>query len=204
MTRHNWRSANTNCPSSTMKDLKPRPSTLALSTRQRSTAPGRMNIAVGEKPPLIAVGGATRRLAAAGAGIGIDREDLDALDHHQALAIIVRPRLHAGIRTIAPGHRPIDRIVDIPFDDEKAGEAAGDLIVRRAVRVRVIPVRARRMRLRGRAGAAAIAARRRADARTPLPRRARAARASRHAGRRRRLRGSAVTTRQNAKKRVVA
>ena len=43
-----------------MNDLKPRPSTLALSTRQRSTAPGRMNIAVGEKPPLIAVGGAVR------------------------------------------------------------------------------------------------------------------------------------------------
>ncbi len=43
-----------------MKLLNPRPSTLALSTRQRSTAPGRMNIVVGEKFPFTAVGGATR------------------------------------------------------------------------------------------------------------------------------------------------
>ena len=43
-----------------MNFLNPRPSTLALSTRQRSTAPGRINITVGENEPLIEVGGATR------------------------------------------------------------------------------------------------------------------------------------------------
>ena len=110
-----------------------------------------MNITVGEKPPLIAVGGAMRALAAARSGIDIDREDFDALDHHQPLAVVVRPGLDARIGTIAPRHRPIDRIVDVAFDDEEAGEAAGDLIVRGAVRVRVIPVRAGRMRLRRRA-----------------------------------------------------
>ena len=110
-----------------------------------------MNIAVGENAPLIAVGGATRRLAAARPGVGVDREHLDALDQHQPLAVVVRPRLDARIRTIAPRHRPIDRVVDVAFDDEEAGEAAGDLIVRGAVRVRVIPVRAGRMRLRRRA-----------------------------------------------------
>jgi hypothetical protein len=68
-------------------------------------------------------------LAAAGARIGIDGKHLDALDEHQALAVIVRTRLDAGIRALASRHRTVDRVVHIPFDDEKAGETAGDLIV---------------------------------------------------------------------------
>ena len=115
-----------------------------------------MNITVGENEPLIAVGGADAPLAAPRTGVDIDRGHLDALNHHQPLAIVVRPRLHARIRPIGPRHRTIDRIVDVAFDDEEAGEAARDLIVRGPVRVRVIPVRARRMRLRRRTGPAAI------------------------------------------------
>ena len=59
-TFHSCLSEKTNCPSSTMKFLLPLPSELALITRQRSTAPGRMKIVVGWKAPLTAVGGGRR------------------------------------------------------------------------------------------------------------------------------------------------
>jgi hypothetical protein len=103
-----------------------------------------MNRVVGENAPLTAVGGATR--------VVVDREDLDPLNEHHALAVIVRARLHRGIGAGDPRHRAVDRIVDVSLDDEEAGESAGDLVVRGAVRVRVIPVRAGRVRSRGRLG----------------------------------------------------
>ena len=59
------------------------------------------------------------------------------------------------IRQLGARHHLVDRIIDVAFDDEKAGEAAGHLIVGGAVRVRVIPVRARGVGLRFAAGAAA-------------------------------------------------
>ena len=86
-------------------------------------------------------------LVAAGAGVHVERRDLDALNHHDALAVVERSGLHGWIRPLRAGHRPVDRVVDISFDDEEAGEPAGDLIVCRAMAVRVIPVRAWRMGL---------------------------------------------------------
>ncbi len=161
-----------------MNDLNPRPSTLRVQHAPALDGAGphehrrRREAAVDRRRRRDAA------LAAPRAGIDVDREHLDALDHHQPLAVVVRPGLDARIGTIAPRHRTIDRIVDVAFDDEEAGEAAGDLIVRGAVGVRVIPVRAGRMRLRRRTRPArAPAARCRADARTAPRRRARAARA---------------------------
>ena len=78
----------------------------------------------------------------------IGREDFDALQHDQALAIVVRSGLFRGVRAVRSGHRAIDGVVDVAFDDQEAGESAGDLVVRRAVRVRVIPVGPRRVRNR--------------------------------------------------------
>ena len=88
-------------------------------------------------------------------GIDVERRDFDALHEHQALAVVEWAGLHRRIRAFSPRHRLVDRIVDVAFDDEKAGEAAGHLIVGGAVRMRVIPVRARGMGLRFAAGAAA-------------------------------------------------
>ena len=92
------------------------------------------------------------RLTSPRPGVGVDGEDLDALDDHQALAIVVWARLDARIRPIASRHRQIDCVVDVPFDDEEPGEAARHLIVRGSVGVRVIPVRAGWVRLRRSAG----------------------------------------------------
>ena len=84
-------------------------------------------------------------LVATGTGIHIERRDLDALNHHDAFAVVEWPGLLGRVRTVLSGHRPIDRIIHVSFDDEEAGEAAGDLIVCRAMSVRVIPVRAWRV-----------------------------------------------------------
>ena len=87
-------------------------------------------------------------------GVDVHRLDLDALDQHQAFAIVVRSGLLTGVRPLHTCQRQVDRIVDVAFDDEEPGEAARHLIVRRAMTMRVIPVRARRMWLRRRAAAA--------------------------------------------------
>ena len=94
-------------------------------------------------------------LAPARTGIDVDREHLDPLDEHQPLAIVVRTGLDARIRSLSTGHRPVDRIVHVAFDNQEAGQAARNLIVRRAVRMGVIPVGSGGMRLHGAARPAA-------------------------------------------------
>ncbi len=70
------------------------------------------------------------------------------LEEDQPLAIVIRPGLCPGVWPWLAGHGGIDRLVDIALDDQEPGHAAGNLVVRRAMGMRVIPVCAGRVRHR--------------------------------------------------------
>ena len=80
--------------------------------------------------------------------VEVDGRDDDALDEHEPFAVVVTAGRRRRIRSRGACHRRVDRVVHITFDDQEPGHSGRDLVVRRSVRVRVIPVRAWRLGLR--------------------------------------------------------